>query len=419
MRSYDLYGSPSPSLDELSGFDSFEFDDDNGDDFETVPTNYDTKTNYKTLLCCDACDPLHNYYSAHPRRRRVRAYLPRFFYCISIFQIATLITATLTVTGDYCGPLPGNLVGTQTTTSPPSSFRKSSSSSLVPTTIPSAKSISELIPPSNVFLQQTSTVYAKPSKPSTSKSTSKSSLKSSSKTTSLNPSKKTATIIKTNTKLPLNPQTATSPHENSHSNNKNGTLIRMKRVWQQEWSTAQTKWSAFKSDIKIRVVGKIKPINIDCDRCEKHSTSPKSMVHFRPFSIVLGAVLPIFLASSIIIVVGVSAVSNYVLIGPQRLVCYTLLCIFTAIFSFHFSVVQNVTASRLSNALAAIPMQRTLCRSIVQHQMLDHKRSDILWALHAVTNVFSAMLSIIGLCGWHDLHDEAIDEEMVKEYRKR
>jgi hypothetical protein len=162
-----------------------------------------------------------------------------------------------------------------------------------------------------------------------------------------------------------------------------------------------------KIDIKRRAVGKIKPLHIDCDRCEQNQLSHESYFHFRPFSIVLGAIMPIFLASSIIIVVGVSAISNYVLIGPQRLVCYTILCMFTAIFSFHFSVVQNVTATRLSNALETIEQDRHTCYSIIENQIFDHQRSDILFALHAVSNVFSALLSTIGLCGWHDLHDEA------------
>ena len=113
---------PSMGLDVLDE-DTFES---YNKDFVYVPRSESNKNNTLCdLLCCDVCDPLHStgYYNLHPRQRRIRACLPRIFYCVAMLQIATLIAATLTVTGDVCGLLPGNLVGsttTTTTTAPPS-----------------------------------------------------------------------------------------------------------------------------------------------------------------------------------------------------------------------------------------------------------------------------------------------------------
>jgi hypothetical protein len=380
-------------LDELdaSNEDSFGSFDSFDDDFETSPTN--SSTTFVDICCCDVCDPIHSYYSAHPRRRRIRAGLPRLFYCISIFQIATLVAATLTVTGDLCGPLPGNLVGqtttTTTTTTPPpqqSTLLRPTPSLPLQASLPIPKT-PPLALPSTLFLQQRSNAHFKPRGERRNA-----------------PIKNTVvqTEAKPNSSIIFNNAATTHAMQNS-------TISQLQAALRYQWFNAESTWSTLKQTIKTRAVGKVRPLNIDCNRCEKRAAPhrTRSGFNFRPFSIVMGAVLPIFLASSIIIVVGVSAVSNYVLIGPQRLVCYTLLCTFTAIFSFHFSVVQNVTASRLLDAWSSLPSDRLLCRTIVQHQIMDHQRSDILWALHAATNVLSTMLSIIGLCGCHDLHDES------------
>ena len=115
MRRQEMY------INNLDPLESYDFE---ADDFETELMNKNKPTSGWAILYCDICDPLHSYYNAHPRRKRIRAGLPRLFYCISVFQIATLIAATLTISGDFCGPLPGSLAGqvkptTTTTATPP------------------------------------------------------------------------------------------------------------------------------------------------------------------------------------------------------------------------------------------------------------------------------------------------------------
>ena len=120
--------------------------------------------------------------------------------------------------------------------------------------------------------------------------------------------------------------------------------------------------------------------------------------------------VPIFFCAAITIIIGVTAVANFVLSGPQRLVFYLALVTLLTVFSFHFSVLQNVTSLRLTDALETIPKEHTECRQIIAQQAADHHKADILWALHAVADMFSAALAIMGLLGCEDMHD-SIDEE--------
>jgi hypothetical protein len=410
----------SPGLDELDGFNEYDsFESFDNDDFE-AKLNDKPSASVLAVFCCDICDPLHNYYNAHPRRRRLRAGLPRLFYCVSILQMATLFAATITISGDFCGPLPGSLAGqvkaTTTTTltsaampllQPQTAAQKHTnhnrkqqklSSATKKNTAIKQKKYTTSILPSQSSHKKVLLLLLQIDKFSSKRNPKKILLPNIRRKLISKPALRTST--KKSSTLPTLPTQAVV---------EDGSIASLENALQQKWARAESSWSLIKKDIKLRAVGEVQPLHIDCKRCEKYSKPSGSIYQFRPFSIVFGAVMPIFLASSIIIVVGVSAVSNYVLIGPQRLICYTLLVVFAAVFSFHFSVVQNVTALRLSDSLHTIAKNKTMCYNIVEHQIFDHQRSDILWALHAVTNIFSALLSTIGLCGWHGLHDEVDD----------
>ena len=158
------------------------------------------------------------------------------------------------------------------------------------------------------------------------------------------------------------------------------------------------------------------PLTIKCNKCvaSHHPSSTASPTkgswRFRPSSIVLGAMVPIFLSAAIIIIIGVMAVSNFILAGPHRLAFYFALVVILTIFSCHFSVLQNVTSTRLTQALETIPADQTECRRIIAQQAADHHQSDILWALHAVADLFSAILAAIGLAGCEDMHDSIESE---------
>ena len=445
---------PSMGLDVLDE-DNFET---YNNDFVYVPKSESNKNNSLCdLLCCDVCDPLHStgYYNLHPSHHtRQRACLPRIFYCVAMLQIATLIAATLTVTGDVCGLLPGNLVGstttTTTTTTAPPSLHPTSNKNQQPTLSKQAAANAAL--PHTLLLQLGENIFRVQPKPSSLKAvssqppslskpapppknvwkpshlhieagavpsldaayaaapTSTSSIKSSttSSTKSSTTPSTTSATTSTSTLAAAVASTTLPPPTTIHSTTttvEDGSLSSLEASLRHEWSSATKTWSTMKSDIKTRVVGVVRPLNIDCERCEKNANQKGALENFRPFSIVMGAVLPIFLATVIIIVFGVSAMSNYVMTGSRYLWCYTLLCVFISIFSFHFCVVQNVTALRLLTAWNELPMERTVCRNIVHQQIIDHQRSDILWALHSVANIFSAMISMVGLIGCHDLHD--------------
>ena len=88
--------------------------------------------------------------------------------------------------------------------------------------------------------------------------------------------------------------------------------------------------------------------------------------------------VPIFFCAAITIIIGVTAVANFVLSGPQRLVFYLALVTLLTVFSFHFSVLQNVTSLRLTDALETIPKEHNECRQIIAQQAADHHKADIL-----------------------------------------
>ena len=189
-------------------------------------------------------------------------------------------------------------------------------------------------------------------------------------------------------------------------------------------SKLHNRWSSWEESVKFHAVGDPAPLKINCDKCvaahhhlahASSAASPASAQQrhpwsFRPSSIVLGATVPIFFCAAITIIIGVTAVSNFVLAGPQRLGFYLALVVLLTVFSFHFSVLQNVTSLRLEDALEKIPADRAECRQIIAQQAADHHKSDILWALHAVADLFSAIIAAVGLMGCEDMHD-SIDEE--------
>lgn len=187
-------------------------------------------------------------------------------------------------------------------------------------------------------------------------------------------------------------------------------------------SKLHNRWSSWEESVKFHAVGDPAPLKINCDKCvaahhgahgsSSGSASPlrRRPWSFRPSSIVLGATVPIFLCAAITIIIGITAVSNFVLAGPQRLGFYLALVVLLTVFSCHFSVLQNVTSLRLTDALETIPADRTECRQIIAQQAADHHKSDILWALHAVADLFSAVLAVVGLMGCEDMHD-SIDAE--------
>lgn len=187
-------------------------------------------------------------------------------------------------------------------------------------------------------------------------------------------------------------------------------------------SKLHNRWSSWEELVKFHAVGDPAPLKINCDKCvaahrgahgsSSGSASPlrRRPWSFRPSSIVLGATVPIFFCAAITIIIGITAVSNFVLDGPQRLGFYLALVVLLTVFSCHFSVLQNVTSLRLADALETIPAGRTECRQIIAQQATDHHKSDILWAMHAVADFFSAILAVVGLMGCEDMHD-SIDAE--------
>lgn len=390
---------------------------------------------WRDMVTCDVCDPLSEYYEIRVQSggKRRRSILPRLFYVVSVAQMLLLILATLSVSSRFCGfsSGPGGLQ------SGLESLHAGSVGGLVHAVknkpvreLPQQHAEVHHSPTSKPLLLQTRERGMSPPRTRKAPDLRKAvPLKRSQKTVGLNapPLEPSQKKVHTYSQMPSSPKHKVAVNV-SKQNSADQTDIQRQRsshegppgptALEAVISKLHNRWSSLENSIKLHTVGEPMPLAINCGKCvaAHHSASTRlppgtaesstqSSWRFRPSSIVLGAMVPIFLSAAIIIIIGVMAVSNFVLAGPQRLAFYLALVMILTIFSCHFSVLQNVTSIRLRRALEMIPKDQIECRQIIAQQAADHHQSDILWGLHAVANLFSAVLSVLGLAGCDDMHD--------------
>ena len=296
---------------------------------------------WKDVLTCDVCDPLSEYYEIRARagRRRRRSLLPRLFYVVSSAQMLLLILATLSVSGSFCGfsSGPGGLQ------SGPDSLHGGSIGGVV---VPVQKKPLRELPQQHAKVNHS--VKAKLLLLQTHERAAphpRLRMATALHAADFLQKKAEAPTIQQSKRKHEPPKLTFKDRSSDKSSSQRGKTHRVgpsgPTAFEAIVSKLHNRWSSLEDSIRLHAVGDPMPLTINCNKCvaSHHPSSTASPTkgswRFRPSSIVLGAMVPIFLSAAIIIIIGVMAVSNFILAGPHRLAFYFALVVILTIFSCH------------------------------------------------------------------------------------
>ena len=336
-------------------------------------------TRARSLLLCDCCDPRYvevNYY----RNGFGRAPLPRLFYGLIILQICTVFAAFSAYPAALCAIVPGGAKHIKTVRK-----RVQSGNATVALAGPLHSSNKEHHV-RNTKTQSAKVLQARRRKLLRfSRRRSSSSVRSS---RSFTPPLREAMSL-----APAVPR----------QQQRVGLYSQVAKLQ----GKIEDYWQSVEEAVEERIIGHVNGdmSKIDCDKCSQSSTRG-DYLNFESGVDILCTF------SVIVTLLGASAMANYVLLGPQRLLCYIVLALLIAACAFDISVHENVRSVEIEkHLLPTVSSKDPHCRAIVSNMARASHMADIFWALHAVCNVFSASLGILGVLGCHRLEDTYWEKE--------